>query len=43
MLVLAGDIGGTNTRLCLVETDGNNESTIREKIYPSGLVGRQES
>ena len=39
MLVLAGDIGGTNTRLCLVETDGNNESTLREEIYPSGNQG----
>ena len=39
MLVLAGDIGGTNTRLCLVETDGKNESTLREEIYPSGNEG----
>jgi glucokinase len=39
MLVLAGDIGGTNTRLCLVETDGNNESILREEIYPSGNQG----
>jgi glucokinase len=39
MLVLGGDIGGTNTRLCLVETDGNNESTRREEIYPSGNEG----
>jgi glucokinase len=39
MLILAGDIGGTNTRLCLVETDGNSESTIREQIYPSGNEG----
>ena len=39
MLVLACDIGGTNTRLCLVETDGKNESTLREEIYPSGNEG----
>ena len=39
MLILAGDIGGTNTRLSLVETDGNNESTRREEIYPSGNEG----
>lgn len=39
MLVLSGDIGGTNTRLCLVETDGKNESTLREEIYPSGNEG----
>lgn len=39
MLVLAGDIGGTNTRLCLVETDGKNESTLWEEIYPSGNEG----
>jgi glucokinase len=39
VLVLAGDIGGTNTRLCLVQIDGNISSTIREKVYPSGNEG----
>lgn len=37
MEILAGDIGGTNTRLCLV--DGISQSTLREEIYPSGDEG----
>ena len=39
MLHLAGDIGGTNTRLCLVETNNENISILREEIYPSGNDG----
>jgi len=39
MLHLAGDIGGTNTRLCLVETNNENTSIVREEIYPSGNDG----
>ncbi|MCP2729155.1 glucokinase [Limnofasciculus baicalensis] len=37
MLLLAGDIGGTNTRLCLVriENDGTSFTTIRETVYSS--------
>lgn len=37
MLLLAGDIGGTNTRLCLVrvENDGTSLTTIRETVYSS--------
>jgi len=37
MLLLAGDIGGTNTRLCLAETknDNNDFVTLRETTYPS--------
>ena len=37
MLVLAGDIGGTTTRLCLVETD--NQEIIDREQYPSGNEG----
>lgn len=41
MLILAGDIGGTNTRLCLAKIDQEHPSpiTIREEIYPSGNDG----
>ncbi len=40
MLILAGDIGGTNTRLCLAETDKhNNILPIKEEIYKSGNAG----
>lgn len=37
MLLLAGDIGGTNTRLCLVrvENDGTSLTIIRETVYSS--------
>lgn len=37
MKILAGDIGGTNTRLCLV--DSQTQATIREEVYPSGKEG----
>ncbi len=35
MLILAGDVGGTNSRFCLVEVDGASTKKIREEIYPS--------
>lgn len=37
MLLLAGDIGGTNTRLCLVqvENEGRSLTIIRERVYSS--------
>lgn len=34
--VLVGDIGGTKTRLALVEVSGTQVSIVREKNYPSG-------
>ncbi len=41
-MILAGDIGGTNSRLAAFETEGNKLSCVVEKIYPSkehkGLV-----
>ncbi|MEK6551760.1 MAG: glucokinase [Pseudomonadota bacterium] len=36
MQVLAGDIGGTNTRLCITETDGRHHQTYIECRYASG-------
>ncbi len=41
MLILAGDTGGTNTRLCLAKIDQDPPSPvkIREEIYPSGNDG----
>ena len=39
MLILAGDIGGTNSRFCLVEADGASSLSIREEIYPSSHEG----
>lgn len=35
MLILAGDVGGTNSRFRLVETDGTSTKNIREEIYSS--------
>lgn len=35
MQVLAGDIGGTNTRLCITETDGRHHQTRIECRYAS--------
>jgi len=35
MQVLAGDIGGTNTRLCVTETDGQHHQTYIECRYAS--------
>ncbi len=34
-MILAGDIGGTKSRLAAFETDGNRLNCIVEKIYPS--------
>jgi glucokinase len=34
-MILAGDIGGTNTRIALFEQDGSNLKLARECIYPS--------
>lgn len=33
--VLAGDIGGTKTRLAIIEVDGTHLSTVREVSFPS--------
>ena len=33
--VLAGDIGGTKTRLAIIEVDGTHLNTVREVSYPS--------
>lgn len=35
MLVLAGDIGGTNTRLCLAEKQTNKIHLLHEQVYAS--------
>lgn len=35
MQVLAGDIGGTTSRLCITETDGRHHQTLIECRYPS--------
>src|SRR5271169_1566971 len=34
-MILAGDIGGTNSRLAAFETEGNRLQCVVEKIYPS--------
>jgi glucokinase len=34
-MILAGDIGGTKSRLAAFETEGNRLSCVVEKIYPS--------
>ena len=34
-MILAGDIGGTNSRLAAFETEGNRLQRVVEKIYPS--------
>lgn len=34
-MILAGDIGGTKSRLAAFETDGNRLNCVVEKIYPS--------
>ena len=36
MRVLAGDIGGTKTRLAVFDVDGTRLDTVREHSYPSG-------
>lgn len=35
-MILAGDIGGTNTRLAFFEEAGEELKIVEEKIYPSG-------
>ncbi len=35
MIVLAGDVGGTNARLAIVELDGRTARIARERRYPS--------
>jgi glucokinase len=35
-MLIAGDIGGTNTRLALVSPDAGPRAFVAEKIYPSG-------
>ena len=35
MIVLAGDVGGTNARLAVVELDGRSARIARERKYPS--------
>jgi glucokinase len=35
MQVLAGDIGGTHSRLCIMETDGRHHQTLIAGRYPS--------
>ena len=40
MLILAGDIGGTNTRLCLTEVSEHYQSSpLLEAVYPSSPDG----
>jgi glucokinase len=36
VIVLAGDVGGTNARLATVELNGHSARVQRESIYPSG-------
>src|SRR3984893_3880365 len=38
-MILAGDIGGTRTRLAAVNTDGNKLQCVVEKPYPSQKRG----
>jgi glucokinase len=35
VIVLAGDVGGTNARLALVELEGRDARIVRERRYPS--------
>ena len=35
MIVLAGDVGGTNARLALVELDGSSARMVQRETYPS--------
>ena len=35
MIVLGGDVGGTNARLAIVELDGRTARITRERKYPS--------
>ena len=34
-MILAGDIGGTKSRLAAFETEGSRLKCVVEKIYPS--------
>ena len=43
MIVLAGDIGGTNTRLALVELDAVAAHIVREATYPSRQISNLAS
>ena len=36
MILFAADVGGTNTRLCLAEYEGNDKTILYEKDYASG-------
>ena len=40
--ILAGDIGGTKTRLAVVEVSGTQVQTVREAVYGSGNYGTFE-
>ncbi len=43
MQFLAGDIGGTNSRLWLLETDGNDWRTLHERVFESGAYASFEA
>lgn len=36
MIVLAGDVGGTNARLAIIEVEGRTAHLVRHEEYPSG-------
>ena len=36
MIVLAGDVGGTNARLAIVELEGRSARMVHQSRYPSG-------
>ena len=42
MRVLAGDVGGTKTRLAVFDVDGTRLDTVAEQSYPSGSYGGLE-
>jgi glucokinase len=42
MKVLAGDIGGTMTRLAVFDVHGTRRETVTERSYPSGDYSRLE-
>ena len=39
MLILAGDVGGSSTRLALLEADGGEFAVVAERHYPSRQHG----
>jgi glucokinase len=43
MRVLAGDIGGTKTRLAVFDVDGTRLETVTERSYPSGSYSGLEN